>query len=226
MFLVSFATAGLHYKSAKILFLGLDNAGKTTLLHMLKDDRVAVHTPTIHPNSEELVIGKIKFTTHDLGGHEAARRLWKDYFTVRKSTSPRLVSLHRALSFSSRRPLTDDAHAHIYLPYPQVVDGVVYIVDALDRERFPEAKKELDALLTDELLQSCPFLVLGNKIDVPSAASEDELRMALGLHQTSGKDPNAAANRDSGVRPIELFMCSVVRKMGYADGFRWMAQFL
>ena len=107
-----------------------------------------------------------------------------------------------------------------------MVDGVVYIVDALDRERFPEAKKELDALLTDELLQSCPFLVLGNKIDVPSAASEDELRMALGLHQTSGKDPNAAANRDSGVRPIELFMCSVVRKMGYADGFRWMAQFL
>ena len=207
---------GLHYKSAKILFLGLDNAGKTTLLHMLKDDRVAVHTPTIHPNSEELVIGKIKFTTHDLGGHEAARRLWKDYFTVRKA----LVLVYFFVSCLSC------SHVHGVLYNLQVVDGVVYIVDALDRERFPEAKKELDALLTDELLQSCPFLVLGNKIDVPSAASEDELRMALGLHQTSGKDPNAATNRDSGVRPIELFMCSVVRKMGYADGFRWMAQFL
>ena len=186
---------------------------------MLKDDRVAVHTPTIHPNSEELVIGKIKFTTHDLGGHEAARRLWKDYFTVSaewKNHAPRC----------SACPYPANGCELYIPPYPQVVDGVVYIVDALDRERFPEAKKELDALLTDELLQSCPFLVLGNKIDVPSAASEDELRMALGLHQTSGKDPNATANRDSGVRPIELFMCSVVRKMGYADGFRWMAQFL
>lgn len=34
----------------------------------------------------------------------------------------------------------------------------------------------LQSLLTDENLQSVPFLVLGNKIDMPSAVSEDELR--------------------------------------------------
>eukprot|EP00635_Sarcinochrysidales_sp_CCMP3193_P010054 CAMPEP_0118891602 /NCGR_PEP_ID=MMETSP1166-20130328/1556_1 /TAXON_ID=1104430 /ORGANISM="Chrysoreinhardia sp, Strain CCMP3193" /LENGTH=190 /DNA_ID=CAMNT_0006830271 /DNA_START=163 /DNA_END=732 /DNA_ORIENTATION=+ len=179
------ANLGLYHKSAKILFLGLDNAGKTTLLHMLKENRVQIHQPTLHPNQDELIIGNIRFKTFDLGGHETARRLWKDYFTT--------------------------------------VDGVVYMVDALDRQRFPEAKRELDYLLTCDELASVPFLVLGNKIDAPTAASEDDLRYALGLFETYGKDTSRyrGDHDNEKIRPIELFMCSVIRKMGYADGFRW-----
>ncbi|KAK3194250.1 hypothetical protein Dsin_025560 [Dipteronia sinensis] len=49
-------------------------------------------------------------------------------------------------------------------------------------------KKELDALLSDKALADVPFLVLGNKIDIPYAASEDELRYHLGLTNfTTGK---------------------------------------
>jgi len=181
------AALGLYHKSAKILFLGLDNAGKTTLLHMLKEGRVAIHNPTLHPNQDELIIGKIRFKTFDLGGHETARKLWRDYFA-------------------------------------SGVDGVVFIVDAVDRTRFPEAKKELDALLLSDELANVPFLVLGNKIDLGNAPSEEDLRYQLGLYETYGKE--AKGEKSPTIRPIELYMCSVVRKMGYGDGFKWLAQFL
>ncbi|NRA45579.1 MAG: GTP-binding protein [Oligoflexales bacterium] len=176
---LNFTPIGLFQKDAKILFLGLDNAGKTTLLYMLKENRVQAHIPTLHPNTDELIIGNINFKTFDLGGHEAARRLWQDYFAT--------------------------------------VDAVVYLVDASDRVRFHEAARELNALLNDEELKDVPFLVFGNKIDLPGAASPDDLKYALGLMDY---------DRNSEGRPLEIYMCSVIRRMGYADGFKWLAQTL
>jgi GTP-binding protein SAR1 len=87
------------------------------------------------------------------------------------------------------------------------VDAIVYLVDAADRERFPESARELSGLLSDDGLSTVPFLVLGNKIDLPQAVSEDELRHSLGLAQyTTGKGKVPL----EGTRPIEVFMCSVV----------------
>eukprot|EP00984_Skeletonema_dohrnii_P002865 scaffold976_cov102-Skeletonema_dohrnii-CCMP3373.AAC.4 len=183
------ASLGLYHKNAKILFLGLDNAGKTTLLHMLKDNRAVSAEPTLHPNTEELVVGQLKLKAFDLGGHETARRLWQDYTTT--------------------------------------VDGVVFLVDAVDRQRLPEAKRELDNLLSSDELRGVPFLVLGNKIDLPNASSENELKYALGLQDTYGKDRDAFQYNDGyDACPIEVFMCSVVRRMGYKDAFDWLSQFL
>jgi hypothetical protein len=74
------------------------------------------------------------------------------------------------------------------------------------------------------MLANTPFLILGNKIDIPRAASDGELRASLGVMEPTGKDVTHIA-KDSGVRPIEIFMCSILKKSGYPDGFRWLTNF-
>lgn len=108
----------------------------------------------------------------------------------------------------------------IWDQYFPKVDAIVYLVDSQDRERFPEAKTELDNLMRHDGLAQVPFLILGNKIDAPGAASEPELKAVLGLMETTGKATKVA--KDSGVRPVEVFMCSVTKKLGYGDGFKWL----
>eukprot|EP00756_Hemistasia_phaeocysticola_P021254 Hpha_TRINITY_DN15764_c0_g14::TRINITY_DN15764_c0_g14_i1::g.41143::m.41143/K07953/SAR1; GTP-binding protein SAR1 len=177
---------GLSSKQGKILFLGLDNAGKTTLLGKMKDGKVGSHKPTNHPNQEEFSLGSIRMKAFDLGGHTQARQLWKQYFTK--------------------------------------VDGIIFLVDAADPERLSEAKEELDALLKEDMLLKAPFCILGNKVDMPHACSEEELRGRLGLDgMTTGKDGKAMG---AGYRPLETFMCSVVKGRGYGDGFRWLSGYL
>ena len=67
-------------KEARILVLGLDNAGKTTILYRLQVGEVVSTIPTIGFNVETVTYKNIKFQVWDLGGQTSIRPYWRCYF--------------------------------------------------------------------------------------------------------------------------------------------------
>jgi len=165
---------GFLKKEATILLLGLDNAGKTTLLHKLKYGAIRSFVPTQRAQLEEIVLGNVKFCTWDLGGHRQVRNLWKDYYF--------------------------DA------------DAIIFLVDSSDTERMLEAKEELHCLLKDSDLNDTLFVVLGNKTDLPSSLTQQQLIEALELSSFMKE-----------AQSLQIFMCSLINDTGYQSAFQWLS---
>ncbi|CAJ1380489.1 unnamed protein product [Effrenium voratum] len=70
----------LGSKDMRILMLGLDAAGKTTILYRLKLAEVVMTVPTVGFNVEVVEYKNIKFTVWDIGGQDKIRALWRYYF--------------------------------------------------------------------------------------------------------------------------------------------------
>lgn len=72
---------GFTRKPVKVLFLGLDNAGKTTLMYAMKHGPRGTydiaHDPTFGLNIEEMEVEGHKVRAYDLGGRQ--RDTWPDY---------------------------------------------------------------------------------------------------------------------------------------------------
>ena len=96
---------GLYKKSGNIIFLGLDNAGKTTLLRRLKDDKMVQPNPTLHAHVEKLTLGNINITAIDIGGHPNVRKTWTNYMP----TIDAIVDVEVACSDAAHRCGFDDA---------------------------------------------------------------------------------------------------------------------
>ncbi|CAM4731410.1 unnamed protein product [Leuciscus chuanchicus] len=67
-------------KQIRLLMVGLDAAGKTTVLYKLKLGEVVTTIPTIGFNVETVDYNNISFTVWDVGGQTKIRGLWKYYY--------------------------------------------------------------------------------------------------------------------------------------------------
>ena len=188
-------------KRLKLLILGLPDAGKTTLLHRMRNPDPTAPASLSLSSDIHLDVDNRQFVlnTIDLGGFQyrdypgGNRSLWRVCFTAGD------------------------------------VDGVVLVVDAADHERLRHAASFFGDLLRmlDETngQQTTPVLVLGNKIDHHGALAEEELREAMRLRQRGG-DGQTGWRRQGNAqqRPVDLFMCSAIMGQGYHQGFEWLAR--
>lgn len=155
-------TRGL--KDYRILMLGLDNAGKTTILYRLKLNKTIAAIPTLGFNIESISVGdNIKLTVWDVGGH-AARRMYRHY-TVNSN-------------------------------------GLIYVIDSTDTERFIEAKEALEGVLDHEDMRGVPVLVIANKQDMQDYVKARQIVKVLDLTSLDGRQwyvKNASAKTGEGL---------------------------
>ncbi|XP_054165499.1 ADP-ribosylation factor-like protein 5A [Oppia nitens] len=68
------------HEEHKLVIIGLDNAGKTTILYQFLMEEVVHTSPTLGSNVEEVVWKNIHFVMWDIGGQESIRQGWQTYY--------------------------------------------------------------------------------------------------------------------------------------------------
>ena len=97
--------------------------------------------------------------------------------------------------------------------YLQETDGVIFVIDSWDKDRFCEAIEELEKLLAEEELRDCCFLIFFNKLDSKQAASIDVIEKKL-------------LKLNFGYRKWKIQGSSVLSGYGLKEGFDWMTSVL
>jgi len=110
----------------------LDNAGKTTLLTRLKDEKLMVCSINHYQiDGESFILENVRYRAFDMGGHETARRKWKDYFPtvnaiiylVDSADSQRFNESREELEKILSTPETANVIHIIYVKVPILIFG-------------------------------------------------------------------------------------------------------
>jgi ADP-ribosylation factor protein 1 len=141
----------------RIIMVGLDAAGKTTVLYKLRLGEVVSTIPTIGFNVETVQYKNINFTVWDVGGQEKIRPLWRYYYQ-------NVDGIIFVVDSNDRQ---------------RVGDGNGYDDD--------NAKVELHRMLAEDELRDAALLVMANKQDLSQALSVSEITDKLQLNRLKNR---------------------------------------
>jgi small GTP-binding protein len=89
-------------------------------------------------------------------------------------------------------------------------DGIAFVVDSADRDRFEIVRDELHRLMSHKDLVGKPFLILANKQDLPRSANKEELIRELQLKAVKSSE-------------WHVVECSATINDRAKIGFQWLA---
>jgi ADP-ribosylation factor related protein 1 len=186
-----------------ILLLGLDNAGKTTLLEQIKAAFSANHpnlktVPTVGQNVATVELpppNSLYLKFWDLGGQHSLRGLWQSYY----------ASCHAVVFVIDS---TDVGDADIATLSTDAGRGE-------EHGRLEECRLVLESVLQNEDAEGVPILVLANKQDREDCV--EVVRIKEGLVRKVFEGEKGGNVRDSRVLP-----CSALTGTGVQEAVEWL----
>jgi ADP-ribosylation factor-like protein 2 len=172
-------------KEIRLLILGLDNAGKTSITKQLLGQPVDNVEPTLGFSIQTL--------NYQLGYDVSICDRSTNTNTNAKGPPSFTESIGRATE-SSRQDQQQLFQLHLWdiggqssiraywRNYFEKTDGLIFVIDSSDKYRIELVKQELSNLLQQERLQGATLLVLANKQDLKNAVTSEEIATELELN--------------------------------------------
>ncbi|CAH1792037.1 unnamed protein product [Owenia fusiformis] len=142
-------------KEVRLLMLGLDNAGKTTILKKFNGEDIDTISPTLGFNIKTLEHRGFKLNVWDVGGQKSLRSYWRNYF---ESTD----GLIWVVDSADRRRLQDTRQELDALLLEERLAGATLLVFA-NKQDLPGALSatEIREALNLDNIKSHHWLILG-----------------------------------------------------------------
>ncbi|GFY88279.1 ras-related small GTP-binding family protein [Actinidia rufa] len=166
-------------KEMRILMVGLDAAGKTTIFVQAQAGGDCDHNPYYwHYGSKCIPWPNMAVPM------ECGLKFLSELFLFIDETAGFNVETveYKNISFTVWDVGGQDKIRPLWRHYFQNTQGLIFVVDSNDRDRVVEARDELHRMLNEDELREAVLLVFANKQDLPNAMNAAEITDKLGLH--------------------------------------------